>query len=84
MVDKMLLRLYLIVIFGCSAEGAALALDALPCVLPNGDQHVIRELQTSRMAWRKKLTLLRMIHKESKEFSHSNRNHIFSSQKQLS
>jgi hypothetical protein len=39
----------LIIVFRRSAEGATLAFDALPSVLADRDQHVVRELQTSRV-----------------------------------
>jgi selenocysteine lyase/cysteine desulfurase len=40
----------LVVVLGGAAEGAALALDALPRVLAHGDQHVVGELETRRVA----------------------------------
>ena len=35
----------LVVILAGSTQGAGLALDALPGVLPHADQHVVRELE---------------------------------------
>ena len=43
----------LVVVLRGAAERAALALDALPRVLPHRHQHVFSELQTSWMAWKK-------------------------------
>ncbi len=40
----------LVVVLRGAAEGAALALDALPRVLAHGDQHVVGELETRRVA----------------------------------
>ena len=42
--------IYLIVVLRSSAKGAALALDALPRVLADGHQHVVGELEASRVA----------------------------------
>lgn len=36
----------LVVVLGGAAEGAGLALNALPLVRPNGLHHVLSELQT--------------------------------------
>ena len=36
----------LVIVLRGAAEGAALALDALPGVLADGHQHIVRELQT--------------------------------------
>ena len=44
----------LVVVLGGAAERAALALDALPRVLPHGDQHVVGELKASRVTWNEK------------------------------
>ena len=41
----------LVVILAGPAEGAGLALDALPGVLPDTDQHVLSELEAGGMAW---------------------------------
>ena len=40
----------LVVVLTRPAEGAGLALDALPGVLPDTDQHVVRELEAGGMA----------------------------------
>ena len=44
----------LVVVLAGAAEGAALALDALPRVLLHADDHVVRELQARGVAWKKK------------------------------
>ncbi len=44
-----LLSTDLIIVFRRSAEGATLAFDALPGVLADRDQHVVRKLQTGRV-----------------------------------
>lgn len=41
----------LVVVLARAAQGAALALDALPRVLAHRDRHVLGELQASGMAW---------------------------------
>ena len=40
----------LVVVLARPAEGAGLALDALPGVLPDTDQHVVRELEAGGMS----------------------------------
>ena len=40
----------LVVILAGSTQGAGLALDALPGVLPHADQHVVRELEAGRVS----------------------------------
>ena len=40
----------LVVILAGSTQGAGLALDALPGVLPHADQHVLRELEAGGVA----------------------------------
>ena len=40
----------LVVVLAGAAEGAALALDALPRVLLHADDHVVRELQARGVA----------------------------------
>ena len=39
----------LVVVLAGPAQGAGLALDALPGVLPHADQHVVRELEAGGM-----------------------------------
>ena len=41
----------LVIVLRGAAQGASLALDALPRILPHADQHVSRELQTCWMAY---------------------------------
>ena len=41
---------HLVVVLAGAAEGAALALDALPRVLLHADDHVLRELQARGVA----------------------------------
>ena len=40
----------LVVVLTGPAQGAGLALDALPGVLPHADQHVVRELEAGGMS----------------------------------
>ena len=58
----------LVVVLAGAAESAALALDALPRVLLHADDHVLRELQAGRVAYKGKKTTLSRMNEASVDF----------------